>query len=231
MLKINSNFQDYYDSAIGSFAESEVVINRKTKELNKRDLQPVIPADIVKRGYPEFDYVWNMHKDRTFSTCAIGAIGFCGRWYYFIWDEGKIRYVTFDMIVENHATTTFWSFVTRRRESVKLVDLNTIPFFQSEIFEKYGPVLYFPSIKFQYLDNSSIRYEGQQMDLVVFPELKSMNFQTQKDPFSALWELEHWYDTHARPDDAKVPVGDDLTRLKSAGFDAKTSFRKPKEKK
>ena len=64
----------------------------------------------------------------------------------------------------------------------------------------------------------------------LFPNLKNYGFQQMKDPFTALWELEHWYDTHARPDEAIVPVGDDLTRLKAYGFDAKTSFRKSKEK-
>jgi hypothetical protein len=45
-----------------------------------------------------------------------------------------------------------------------------------------------------------------------------------------LWEVEHWFDTHARPDEAIVPVGDDITRLQAYGFDKKTSFRKGKEK-
>ena len=47
----------------------------------------------------------------------------------------------------------------------------------------------------------------------------------------ALWELEHWFDAHARPDEAIVPVGDDITRLEAYGFDRKTSFRKAKTKK
>jgi hypothetical protein len=50
------------------------------------------------------------------------------------------------------------------------------------------------------------------------------------DPYTAMWELEHWFDSHAKPDDAIVPVGDDITRLQAYGFDKKTSFRKAKEK-
>lgn len=231
MLKINSNYQDYYDSAIGSFADSEVVINRKDHTMHKQEVQGIIPKEFANSQWQDWDYTWNFHKDHTYSSEDIQAVGFCGHWYYFIWDEGKIRYVSFDEIVANKRNDTYWSYITKRHENVKLTDLNKIPFFQSEIFEKFGPVLFFSNLRFHHLDMSAIRYEKIHLDLTIFPQLKALNFQTQKDPFSALWELEHWFDTHARPDDAVVPVGDDLTRLKSAGFDEKTSFRKPKEKK
>ena len=72
---------------------------------------------------------------------------------------------------------------------------------------------------------------NKKLKIEVWPELKAVSFYKVKDAYTALWEIEHWYDSHARPDEAVVPVGDDVTRLKAAGFDAKTSFRKPKEKK
>lgn len=68
------------------------------------------------------------------------------------------------------------------------------------------------------------------MEMIIWPELKTYKFQAVKDPYTALWEVEHWFDTHARPDEAIVPVGDDITRLQAYGFDKKTSFRKGKEK-
>lgn len=68
------------------------------------------------------------------------------------------------------------------------------------------------------------------MNIDVWPTLKDHQFIQVKDPYSALWEIEHWFDSHARPDEAIVPVGDDITRLQAYGFDKKTSFRKAKEK-
>ena len=59
--------------------------------------------------------------------------------------------------------------------------------------------------------------------------MKDYDFQKIKDPYTALWEIEHWLDSHPRPDESVVPVGDDITRLQAYGFDSKTSFRKPKE--
>ena len=85
--------------------------------------------------------------------------------------------------------------------------------------EKYDP----PGKYYQHLSNRN-------MEMVIWPELKAYKFQAVKDPYTALWEVEHWFDTHARPDEAIVPVGDDITRLQAYGFDKKTSFRKGKEK-
>lgn len=100
-------------------------------------------------------------------------------------------------------------------------------FWKDEIFEKYGPVF------LVMIPQANKYFPPLVSDIHIFknPNLIKIGFQSVKDPFTALYEINNWLDSHARPDDAIVPVGDDITRLKAYGFDAKTSFRKAKEKK
>jgi len=225
-MKIFSKFQDYYDSTLGSFLESDVVVHRKQSTI-------YIPyKDISFLGETELVYevIRKINGRTQFGKIPIHMIGFCGTWYFFIYAEDnegnftRIEYKTFDEILENNKTNdSLYGFHSR----VKYVDPNKESSWK-ELFEKYGPVLYIdkyyhPGKYFQYLANRDI-------EMTIWPELKSYKFQTVKDPYTALWEVEHWFDTHARPDEAIVPVGDDITRLQAYGFDKKTSFRKGKEK-
>lgn len=100
-------------------------------------------------------------------------------------------------------------------------------FWKDEAFDKFGPIFMavFP-VQSKYTLNRDKRR------IWIFKNicLKSIGFQKIMDPYRALLSLENWLDSHARPDDAVVPVGDDITRIKAYGFDPKTSFRKGKEK-
>ena len=228
-MKIHSNFQDYYDCALGSFLESEVVVNRKESTVK------VHYNEISRLG--EFDFNWDIKKKTkfgtTFSYIPIHAVGFCGKWYFFIHEPKEnepvdcnyYTYKTFDEIVDNNTKKSLFGW----KNSKEFKDPNNDPFWQG-LFEKYGPVLYIDEYKQppQYISKNFLNKE---MEITVWKNLKYLQFQKVKDPYSALWEIEHWFDTHARPDEAIVPVGDDITRLQAYGFDKKTSFRKPKEKK
>lgn len=233
MLKINSNFSDYYDCAIGSFVDSDVVINRKTAEIKVNPFNE-FPASVIQH-LDMYDYSWSYHKKHIYGTAALHCVGFCGQWYYFIHDEDngfKIKYVTFDDIIKNERDSSFFSFMNKYHDvSNPLRDLNADEFFSKEFFDKYGPVVYCEDMD---LSRMKMHYykrdEDRQITIVKYPCLKDLGFSKVKDPYTALNELEHWYDVHARPDEAIVPVGDDITRLQAYGFDKKTSFRKAKEK-
>lgn len=227
-MKIFSKFQDYYDSALGSFVESEVIINRKRTEVK------VPYKDMPDLG--EFDGSWDIKKTGKFgtsySTIPISMVGFCGKWYFFIHEPptcGTERnyfvYKDFESIKSNNCRHCLFGW----KNEHDFKDPNNDPFWTG-LFEKYGPVLYVEEYRPmpQYVPKD---FKNKNMNVVVWPELKQLKFQAVKDPYTALWELEHWFDSHARPDEAIVPVGDDITRLQAYGFDKKTSFRKPKEKK
>lgn len=235
-MKIHSKFQDYYDSALGSFTESDISIVRKTSsvEINLKDLPDL----------GEFDGKWDTVTQGRYGTTygykRIVLVGFCGTWYYFIpsfvensaWDPdvidyskaSGIEYKTFDEIIENNKNQSLFKW----KQGKEVKDPNNEPFFK-ELFEKFGPVLLIKNFRtpLKYYKPFTI---DKNLKIEVWPELKSLDFQKVKDPYTALWEIEHWFDSHARPDDAVVPVGDDITRLQAYGFDKKTSFRKPKEK-
>ena len=217
MLKIYSKFQDYYDSAIGSFVDSDVVINRKQETLH-------IPYRETS-SLGDFRPEWHENSYSGFYK----MVGVCGKWYFLKrhvnLKTGTIdhEYHTFDEIVDPAKNSTLYKWFHPRFEKK---DPNKETWWNTDIFEKYGPVLMIDKY------NNPSKYclgSPEPMELQVYPVLKDLKFTMVMDPYTVLWELEHWYDTHARPDDAIVPVGDDVTRLQAYGFDKKTSFRKAKK--
>lgn len=225
-MKIFSKFQDYYDSALGSFLDSDVAVYRKTSTIN------VPYKEIPRLGNYDFSYevVKDINGRKQYGKLPIHMIGFCGTWYFFVYAQdrrgffNKLEYKTFDEIVENNRQNSiFYGYNSNKG----VTDPNKEPGWK-EIFEKYGPVLYIE--KYDPPGKYYQQFSNINMETVIWPELKTYKFQAVKDPYTALWEIEHWLDTHARPDEAAVPVGDDITRLQAHGFDKKTSFRKGKEK-
>ena len=225
-MKIFSKFQDYYDSALGSFLDSGVAVYRKTSTID------VPYKEIPRLGNYDFSYevVKDINGRKQYGKLPIHMIGFCGTWYFFVYAQdrrgffNKLEYKTFDEIVENNRQNNiFYGYNSNKG----VTDPNKEPGWK-EIFEKYGPVLYIE--KYDPPGEYYRQFSNINMETVIWPELKTYKFQAVKDPYTALWEIEHWFDTRARPDEAVVPVGDDITRLQAYGFDKKTSFRKGKEK-
>ena len=241
MLKINSNFSDYYDCAIGSFVDSDVIINRKNEKI-KVNIFNEFPSSVIQ-NLKMYDYSWSYHKHSVYGANTLHCVGFCGKWYYWVWEEVKDkndygyihherRYVTFDDIIENEKNNSMFSFMNKYHDlSNDRRDLNNDEFFTKDIFEKYGPVLYCADMDLSRLSSNFYRRDVKRcVEIEKYPCLKDLGFSKVIDPYTALNTLEHWYDVHARPDEAVVPVGDDITRLQAYGFDRKTSFRKAKEK-
>lgn len=223
-MKIYSKFQDYYDCALGSFTESDVTVSRKHSVVEEH--YNAMPD--LKEFNGTWDYRRTIRYNYVYGSTQIHMLGFCGTWYFYFFDSDArgfsfLRYVTFDEIVKNNTNFSFFKWNVKDRE---FRDPNKETYWQA-LFEKYGPVLYC-----QYCPPSRhSTSEDLTMKIDVWPILKQHQFIQVKEPYSALWEIEHWFDSHARPDEAIVPVGDDITRLQAYGFDKKTSFRKAKEMK
>lgn len=232
MLRIFSKFQDYYDCTIGSFTESDVVIHRETSVFNVQSKNLEALGDFDAK----WDYIFENKHGKCHGHYPVAMIGFCGKWYFFKYETTKefgykeldlssIEYKTMDEIIENNGNKSLFGW----KQSANYKNPDNEKFWNFDIFEKYGPVLYIQ----QYYNPSKNKYSpfiNNMVEIVSWPNLKELKFQTVMDPYTALWELEHWFDRHARPDEAVVPVGDDITRLEAYGFDKKTSFRKGKEK-
>lgn len=237
-MKIFSKYQDYYDSALGSFMESDVVIHRQEKEIDIGRIEfPLLCYNKIPQWERDKREIVD-HNIKTTIGHDITLIGFCGQWF-FHWVKADIvddslktvsthNYVSYDEFLKNYHDNTK-CFAWMKSEGIYVLnDPNKIKEWTTDIFEKYGPVIVIPEYCGINKWHKNTQYETYKAQL--FPCLKDYGFQQVKDPFTALWELEHWYDTHARPDEAIVPVGDDITRLQAYGFDKKTSFRKAKEK-
>lgn len=223
-MKLYSNFKDYYDCAIGSFIESDVQIVRKQSTTFEyyKDMPDTKSFD------GEYDVVKQLNYGTQFKFEQIHMIGFCGTWYFYVRLDDKfeykyeIRYKTFEEIAQNNAKAGWLN------KTEGFVNPNDCKYWK-ELFDKYGPVLYCEYRK-PALYDSGKKKNQQVMQIDIWPELKRHNFIQVKEPYTALWELEHWYDSRAKPDEAIVPVGNDIVRLQTYGFDKKTSFRKAKEK-
>lgn len=92
MIKINSKFKDYYDSAIGSFPDSDVVYNR-TPEIVSYDPRELtsLGEDFDGRLYSAESFIRDCDPDRMlkFSPSAhlelyTFWVGFAGHYYPFV---------------------------------------------------------------------------------------------------------------------------------------------------
>lgn len=108
----------------------------------------------------------------------------------------------------------------------------TSKWWTEEIFHKYGPILYVEcnSSRSLYYKNLSYVKVEDYYTIQTYPDLKALRFVKVMDPYTIMFKLDQWLNNQAVPDEAIVPVGDDITRLQAYGFDKKTSFRKGKEK-
>lgn len=241
-MKIYSKFQDYYDSALGSFVDSDVVYNRKQETA-------VFPLSTIpnlgKEFFPKYsDYEVLDHRGNPEENVVI-LVGFCGKYYYglhydyfsqyagheeyFDYAKSAHKYITFEQF-KNYRTAPWKNipvkFQSKYARFLDLKDPEKTDWWKDEAFEKYGPVfsVFYPLTTIYCFSSNDVH-------IVKNPCLKDLGFIQVMDPFTCLYNINEWIDSHARPDDAIVPVGDDITRLKAYGFDEKTSFRKAKEKK
>ena len=64
-----------------------------------------------------------------------------------------------------------------------------------------------------------------QNDIIEYPSLEALGVNKVIDAKDIWLMLSEWLGTRITENEPIVPVGDDKTRIKSAGFDLKTSFR------
>lgn len=272
-MKINSKFQDYYDSALGSFIESDVVFNRNPRITtlpvsNKK--YATLGEDFDSALHAAQGYLRDHQKlieDKMISAKQTWAanlyvmwLGFCGKYYPMVTPSGTVGEIVWNQYDRTQDPLKRFNFFFNPRATIPVdhtdfeivkrysnifadmemkmgfkfknqkIDEYKYPgladFWKDEAFERFGPIfLMIYPVYGKYTKGSPNIFVIQN------PCLKTIGFQKIVDPFLTLYTLNEWLDSHARPDEAIVPVGDDKTRLMAYGFDPKTSFRKTKEKK
>ena len=272
-MKINSKFQDYYDSALGSFIESDVVFtrqpgittlpvsNKKYATLGEDFDGDIQSVQSYLRDHPRliedkiiaFQLAWK-------ANLYVMWLGFCGKYYPMVTPSGTVGEIVWNQYDRNEDILKRLNFFFDPRATIPVEhsDFETVKrysnvfsdmemrmgfkfknqkkdeykypgladFWKDEAFERFGPIfiMIYP-VYGKYTKGSPNIF------IIRNPCLKTVGFQKIMDPFITLYTLNEWLDSHARPDEAIVPVGDDKTRLMAYGFDPKTSFRKSKEKK
>jgi len=94
-MKIESKYKDYYDSALGSFLESDVVFRRTQEHIRlRRDSVPNLGSDWNQRFYlpdcykPKHELGYQYVEKTT-----LYLLGFCGKWYYGIIIDGHTTFL------------------------------------------------------------------------------------------------------------------------------------------
>lgn len=213
-MRLNSDFHDYYDYAVGYGIDENVFFNRFTK-------------DVEIHVNSKFDFP--RHKDS-------GLIGFCGQIFPFIevkkfdrkydseyasddykiveyfhaysLDEYRIKESEWEDFSDDFGYYDHW-------QNIKLKQFFTDWNFQSdEVFLEYKIPIW--TLK---LDESN----G-----LINPKLKDFGFDRIKDSFTAFQEIS-MYLSNILVEQKEVAEIEDKFRIEQHGFDLKKSFRKEKK--
>lgn len=216
-MKIYSKFKDYYDMALVSFIESEVNYNRETKIISGYNKLPFLGDNVLR---------WHIKEGRVYSDKPNKLLGVNGKWFIINTEINSV--VTMSECMKNYKENALCNFLTDNltKESLDVVLGKTL-------FEEFKvPLILIEVEKYPLFGLKNNPDKNGVYTLTLNPNIKELFPEPNKimDSFTMLYEIESFLNNLAVPDEAIVPVGDDITRLQAYGFDKKTSFRKCKEK-
>ena len=251
-MRLQSPFKDYYDGAInigGAPDPRDPLYIRITKKFEMRDLSEKVKKRIKKWGWPKSftNKKTKNGKEYSFSICSFGCVFFCGKMYQFA--ETRKVIIPFSEIAE---TRICWSLdeLKAQVDNAGLKDkfqefLESRPIYSPATNEKIFEIFFTKGMP----DNKDINgimespivlvkgddyYNwGRYASIITInPKLVDLRFASVLDPYTLAQELGMYYDAKFSMEKENPMVNvSDIDRLKAHGFDPKTSFRKPKEKK
>ena len=216
-MRLNSDFHDYYDNAVGYGIDENVFYSRFTKE--------------VEIGIKsKFDFP-------TFRD--VNLLGFCGNIYPFITiKKFNQKYDLYDYepddlkMVEVYQAFSFEEYKKKESEWKEYTDIfdyvdhsREIKIKQFFIDWKYQSDEVFLEYK---VPTWIIRLERNENKAIINPKLKNYGFDRIKDSFTAFQEIS-MYLSNILVEQKEVTVIEDKFRIEQHGFDLKKSFRKGKK--
>jgi hypothetical protein len=217
-VRLHSDFQDYYDNAIGYGVDDKVHYNRYQKKVSIN---------------------LKSHLNRPFHRNS-GLLGFCGRTYPFIelhrydrnfeeedhWGEFNIVETRFAFSEHDYLETEReWSdFSDEFHSYLYQSDLKIRQFFldwvqnSDEIFLEYKVPIW------------AANFYVEEPNGVLNPRLREFGFEKIKDPFAAFQEIS-MYLANILVEQKEISVIEDKYRIEQHGFDLKESFRNTKKRK
>jgi hypothetical protein len=220
-VRIISKFYDYYDGA-GWFSDTPVYI-RKTKEVNLTQ-----PINEVKKTLVEVFKILNTMPRAHWSGDVQGVIAFCGKAYPFWWCIDQFFYDT--QYMENHCKKRLQRFLGAKGI---LNDLRRRGYFTNSLTHNVW-ARFIRETNFD-ISPESFRFVNAPIFLItksekiyVNPMLRSYNFASQIDPYTAYQNIERYLSNELTIQmDPDVERSDELVR-DSKGFND-WSFRRHKE--
>jgi hypothetical protein len=201
-MRIISEFHDYYD-CIGKLDE-----DRETIYFRKEETKPEYPMQDC------WSFIGSMVHRRLFS--------FCGHIYPYVIIERRFdgkdhTGICYDGegaldFIRTYSGTDYYRRMQRRKWGI-LVDIR-------RYFDKKWVDLY---------PDTPIWFAGRNQKTILNPAIRAVFPQFVKimPPAQAYQELVMWHGRRARPE-PNIPAIPDSIKIEAAGFDLKTSFRKPK---
>lgn len=235
-MRIISKFHDYYDGAGGWFSETPVFVRQEQEKSIKA------PTNEAKEALSKVLNIFNKVPHFRESGTIYGVIAFCGKAYPYYHCLGQYFYNTNAMekhckgILESENDISYYKGTAKH--IIKW--LNYCPYrsyhdsmwysalthrewdrFVNEISVDLSPE------PFRFVGSPVFLINGQD-NLIVNPNLRTYNFMSQIDPYTAYQEIEMYLGNElANQMDPNIKRSDDLVR-DSKGFDG-WSFRRHKE--
>jgi len=223
-MNIHSKFHDYYDGVVAQYRDDTIHWNRKEDRVPVPEV-PTIVKEWVRSRLSQWSNLMRVRVDY-----VTDAIGVCGKYYpmlriiktgeptQYIYDKEKILDVL-DGLVDARG-----SYFNRMRKGIRnkrahiLTQLSDLRDDQLFIDAK-SPILY---VKGNVSDSKFI--------LIKDANLSNIEFYKCVDSWQMMTELSAYFGTVlTKADD--IPEPDNKTKIVSAGFDLKSSFRKSPESK
>jgi len=222
-MNIHSKFHDYYDGVVAQYRDDAIHWNRKEEQITN----PNVPVEIKRWAQSRLSRWTNLMRDHVDYTTDV--VGICGKFYpllriveskkptQFIYDRQKILDVLEDVAISRGHYYAQTRKGIRLKQEYSLDELQELRNDQLFIDAK-SPIILFKShtIKGGYIT-------------VKDANLSNIEFYKCIDSWQMMTELSAYFGTVlTREDD--IPEPDNKTKIVSAGFDLKSSFRKSKDK-
>jgi len=214
---IHSTFKDYYDGVTAQHRDTTIHWQRESKSFHANGLD--IPNEI-------FDIIKHFRfMDVAGTNYTIGICGFCGFYYPYLkinnlgdckiyeWDISKIV-DTMCSLKQTNFMLFGYNYKLKNKQLFELLTNISQTRMDSEFIKHKTPII---NVVFSYGKNPTL--------VVLNKRLQDIQFYKLKDAYTTANELSDYYGT-VLTQVPEIPEPDNKTKIKSAGFDLKKSFRK-----
>lgn len=229
-MLILSKYHDYYDTAIGyGGIDKTIVYERELKEVKDDAFYKTELTSYSRTIYhSDFRDLYSRFSDGEYWTYFL--IGFCGKTYLGVKIEKRNKANECESIKYYYGEEILTQIPNRteRRKYRKWWYRPGGQMKDMDIITKYHNKEHI-DLFFKYKIPSFIKVVSKLDILILNPVLKDWDFMQIFDPFTAFQEIQMFISGVLGTKENNIIITADKYKILAAGFDLKTSFRKPKE--